>query len=918
MCVHRSFWGRLALFGVFGAAFLACSIASRAAAADDVFYNVRVTELKFSNGSLPKPPTLNDRWKYLRGQNQEAYRVDVVADEGTEAYLYWKDDNDYLKQTDQPTGHLYTLAARARRGRDAAGWLLFPNADFTGMAKLRFTFPASVEGRDQAALRSEFYKAKEKSYAYYVREGVPGAAWFRWQMNEARAARGDEPEKRAPAVDRRRELPNEEFDLFTGGRAISENLALDRPLLLDAEGANAVVPVESLQGITIREMDWATLTKDVDPKLDPLAKRIPADQHALFFPTFEAMLTLLDEADAYGTPILQVMETRNEDAATSRRYQRQLCLDSSGLSRVFGPQAIASVALTGSDPYLRTGSDVALLFEAKNVRLLQTYLLTKHATAAAENSGVKAQTGKVDEVAYSGVRCPDRRICSYFAILDNVVIVTNSLYQLGRLVAVSKGHTSALSSLPEYKFFRHRYKLGEENETAFLMLSDATIRRWCGPRWRIGNSRRTRAGAVLADWQARLQDELLRDKLKSGEFKPPNAVGGFGELRLTSSGVVSSVHGALDFQTPIAEMTLDKVTTDEAAAYDRWRQGYERQWRQFFDPIAIRVSLEKDRLAADVTVMPLSAGTEYAWLRELTRKGKLTPEAGDRHAEALLHFAVGLQSAEPEFWFHAGITGIALYVEDDPIWSKLEKGDDFQEYFDRHGWHGIPLAIHFDTTDPDEVAKQYLRWLERDKTPETRKHNGQTYVKLAATPTKYGDYTCYYAKTPRGVVFACNEDVIRRALDRHHQRAETAKEKKPRPSDAKLRPWLGDHTGLQLNRGALKLLSAVLSFNYQQMMQTRSWNNLPILTELKRRYPDRDPVALYEKAWGIRLYCPGGGQYAWNGEWHTMESTVFGHPGQPKRGPLLPQGLSQIEHLDFGLTFENDGLRARTVLQRAK
>jgi hypothetical protein len=43
--------------------------------------------------------------------------------------------------------------------------------------------------------------------------------------------------------------------------------------------------------------------------------------------------------------------------------------------------------------------------------------------------------------------------------------------------------------LPEYKFFRSRSERGED-ETAFLLLSDATIRRWTGPRWRIASSRR--------------------------------------------------------------------------------------------------------------------------------------------------------------------------------------------------------------------------------------------------------------------------------------------------------------------------------------------------------------------------------------------------------------------------------------------
>ena len=51
--------------------------------------------------------------------------------------------------------------------------------------------------------------------------------------------------------------------------------------------------------------------------------------------------------------------------------------------------------------------------------------------------------------------------------------------------------------------------------------------------------------------------------------------------------------------------------------------------------------------------------------------------------------------------------------------------------------------------------------------------------------------------------------------------------------------------------------------------------------------PDRDPVAVHEAAWGATLVDPGGGTYVWNAGWETMESTVFGHPGEPKHGHEL-------------------------------
>ena len=68
--------------------------------------------------------------------------------------------------------------------------------------------------------------------------------------------------------------------------------------------------------------------------------------------------------------------------------------------------------------------------------------------------------------------------------------------------------------------------------------------------------------------------------------------------------------------------------------------------------------------------------------------------------------------------------------------------------------------------------------------------------------------------------------------------------------------------------------------------------------------------------WKIRLICPGGGRYVWNDKYQTMESTVYGHPGEPKTGPVAAPALGEFSNGNFGLTFENQGLRARVSLEK--
>ena len=115
------------------------------------------------------------------------------------------------------------------------------------------------------------------------------------------------------------------FALLNGGRAVSENLQLDR-ILPTTRVDMLTVALDSLKGITVKEFDWAPLTKGIDPKLDPLARLIPDDQHALFFSSYVSLAALASEAAAQGGSVLEVGEPRAESAYVRQRYRRQLCL----------------------------------------------------------------------------------------------------------------------------------------------------------------------------------------------------------------------------------------------------------------------------------------------------------------------------------------------------------------------------------------------------------------------------------------------------------------------------------------------------------------------------------------------------------------------------------------------------------------
>ena len=95
-------------------------------------------------------------------------------------------------------------------------------------------FPAIYHSRFDGGPEGEdgFYRGKIAYYEDLLGRNVPGGAWFRHQIRLARAELNLPPgakQGRPPAWQPgRTDDLADTYDLFTGGRAMSENLQLDR------------------------------------------------------------------------------------------------------------------------------------------------------------------------------------------------------------------------------------------------------------------------------------------------------------------------------------------------------------------------------------------------------------------------------------------------------------------------------------------------------------------------------------------------------------------------------------------------------------------------------------------------------------------------------------------------------------------
>lgn len=912
---------------------------------EDAFYSIRISDVELTDGKIPEynlSPTAQLPFPFPR----EVPGPYIALDGDGEAVVEMMNRFSPWSFTQQDLLEA-TILVRTPAAREIKGRLYLPKPDLKGYLITRFRIPAD---KANASFHDAFFRAKEAELQSLLTAGVPGAAWFRHELRGTQKALNQAPQ--APPADTaqfggnfgRTDL-DDTYALFSGGRALSENLSLERGIASPNDIGQMTTDLNSIEGITIAEIDWTKLIEGKKPALDPLAKQIPADQHVVFFPNFAAFVRAVDELKGNSAPILRVTEPRAEDARSVARYEKQLGVPLTAAARLLGGQVVKSVALTGGDPYFRVGTDVAFLFETDKPAVLKEMLWVQMKLNAQGTANVEEQNGQVGGVTYQGMRSVDRRVSGYLAALPGAVLLTNSPYQLERASAVLDGTAPALTSLDEYTFFRDRYPLGAEDETAFVFLSDATIRRWCGPHWRIAGSRRTRDMAVVAEMQANYLERIVRGESQPGPIYTDLAMIGGGELMLEKPGVRSTVYNSLDFQTPISELAIDKVTADEAAAYGRWRDGYQRNWRWAFDPIGVRLTLDDERLGADLTVMPLIASTDYAEFISITRGGKISAGAGDPH-ETLAHFILAINRDALQVRQYAGLATamspgakidvlswlgdtVGLYLDPDPFWGELmdpKLSNEDRERLLRDKGFSLPLAVHVDSKSNLKLAAFLtgLRAFIEQTAPgmttwDSLTHQEQPYVRIGSTQRagRSGvpdNAAIFYGVIGDMLVLTPNEDVLKRAIDRQLAREAAAKKGETLVQG---QPWLGENVALQADRAAADAAYAVNGEMYRAQTQQLSWSNLPILNVWRELFPDRDPVKVHETYWQAKLVCPGGGEYVWNDEFQTMESTVFGSPANPKPGAELASPLDRLKRGNFGLTFEEQGLRARVELQRA-
>ncbi len=271
--------------------------------------------------------------------------------------------------------------------------------------------------------------------------------------------------ERIASVNRRDQV--DLFSVVTGALAVQESLQLDRMRVPPSNRPNAAPPprreiidIAKLHGPTIKSHPWKEMLGDTKPDISPLSRMVPEDFYFVEFRSLNKMLEVLDAGDLWS---LHLFNQAKRDARTQQigeRLRKQLVIKTNRLLRPFYDTIVEEVALTGSDLFVAEGSDVTLLFRAKQADVLKKRMDGFLDDALKTRPDVKRSEGEYLGVRYVHLSTPERDIHVFSAYPEQGLHVrSNSKAGLRRVLEAIKGQT--LDGKPVHR-------LGDSTEFAYI------------------------------------------------------------------------------------------------------------------------------------------------------------------------------------------------------------------------------------------------------------------------------------------------------------------------------------------------------------------------------------------------------------------------------------------------------------------
>ena len=764
------------------------------------------------------------------------------------------------------------------------------------------------------------------------------------------------------------------YSVYTGSTAIQGTLQRSA-LLSGRAGGELNIPIGNLAPPGLTSLPYKDLIEQkrtrekIEPKVAEIARLVPADQYFLQLNSMQSLDELVDLSTQWGGSLLRLYTIEAQDPQLQQKLETQLCLRRDLLTKLFADAVISDVAFTGADPFVNEGADMTIIFRVRQPAVFQQ--AADRWLADARNTHgdlVEAEfnyRGHKVLARYTG----DRGVSSFVVKHGDYVIYSNSHRAIRRAIDAAVGASPALYDCLDYRYVSTILPPAAGAKNGYFYVPEAMIRRIVGPASKISEKRRLQCynnlvmlnnAAMFYRMEYGHSPHSLAD-LIAGHFIDPAKIicphGGAYAYDPARDACTCSLHNRLKYLTPNIELNVLTVSQQESAEYDRYKQRYQAYWQGMFDPIAVRITAGHTT-KLETCVLPLANGSMYNDLRSMVDKtprplstARIVPSA-----LASMVFVPGRKAIGQQF---REIPGVAGVLRANPTLSDLS-------------WLGDRVSLHFcdgDSilqVDPAELRQLQLPMLgevnveqqgmaavllmalkmpvyatvdveNREQAAKLLQHLAQEVVmqgtdlggfRLSADAYRLPDY-----KGQPIYVFAVNLYAIKLRLHVAVVGDQLVVATKPEllreVIDASALPEgempLPAHMLVRFNGRGLNRAYADARLYCEEKARAACHRNIKTsIYNLVKFYgvPMDEVPRLAEAKYGVRYYCPDGGEYHYDTARDEVVCGVHGNREQshqnprPDRQASFARFIEILDEISASLRFQDDALLTTVEIVR--
>lgn len=410
------------------------------------------------------------------------------------------------------------------------------------------------------------------------------------------------------------------FNLLGGRSAIRETLQL-QDISANADQADTTtVPIKTIQGITVKSHPYKQMLKGRTVPEFSLANVVPHDRMMLWFANPKAILNMLDGGSEFIFNAGSGFTGHRVKYDLLGRYLTRFGFSESWMRALLKAEIISESAIILPDLFLIDGTEITIACRLKNPQLDYARL------ALFGIRNLSSSITKTEPTVGNPV---------FYACQHDILFISTSRQelQLALNCAADKKHADSLGHSAEFRYMLTCLPATKSTET-YAYISDPFIRRLTGPATKIGQLRRLKArfelesiatAALLRRFDNPGATPTLEELIRLKYVPAPNTAT---DAILHPDGTATSAtYGSPTGMHTLEQLNITTASQAEAKGYREYCKNYTRFWRQYFDPIAIRLNHGTAPKSYNMTtfILPLIDTSIYDSIRQGVQPAGLAP-----------------------------------------------------------------------------------------------------------------------------------------------------------------------------------------------------------------------------------------------------------------------------------------------------